>query len=284
MDESRLLIVGANGQLGLALKAKYPKAKTTDINNLDISDKKSVDSYDWKSVDIILNAAAYTNVDEAETGEGRIIAWKVNTEGISNLVSVALENNLILIHISSEYVFDGSKSLHLESEPVSPLGVYGQTKAAADIIVKILPKHYLIRTSWVIGEGKNFVRTMLALGQKGVEPTVVNDQIGRLTFTSELVRAIDHLITNNLDYGIYNLSNSGEPSSWANITREIFKLANFKLSVKEISTAEYFIDKNGSAPRPMNSTLSLDKIQSTKFHSRDWLEDLKIYINKEKTT
>src|SRR5690606_29757497 len=139
----------------------------------------------------ILNAAAYTNVDGAETPEGRIAAWKVNATGPAILTRIALKHNLTLLHISTEYVFDGTQEIHTEDEPFSPLSVYGTSKAAGDTAVGLLPQHYILRTSWVIGEGKNFVRTMLGLAQKGVSPTVVADQIGRLTFTSELVRAID---------------------------------------------------------------------------------------------
>jgi dTDP-4-dehydrorhamnose reductase len=114
------------------------------------------------------------------------------------------------------------KTLHAEDEDFSPLSVYGASKAAGDIAVSLAPKHYILRTSWVIGEGKNFVRTMLELGKKGVAPSVVSDQIGRLTFTKELVKAIDLLLKDNHEYGTYNVSNGGEPASWADITRSNF--------------------------------------------------------------
>lgn len=280
MDSSSIFIVGANGQLGLALKSQYPGAKSADIDKLDITDKSSVDSYDWSGIKVILNAAAYTNVDGAETNEGRIAAWKVNAEAVGNLVNVSLRNDLTLVHISSEYVFDGTQNPHLETESVSPLGVYGQSKAAGDLIIRLLPKHYLVRTSWVIGEGKNFVRTMLSLGEKGIAPTVVNDQIGRLTFTSELVRVIDYLLTNKA-YGTYNVSNEGTAASWADVTREIFKLAGYSLNVTDTTTSEYFANKDDVAPRPLSSILSLDKVHSIGFNSIDWHDDLKKYIDKE---
>src|SRR5690606_10315692 len=121
--------------------------------------------------------------------------------------------------------------------------------------------YYILRTSWVIGEGKNFVRTMLELGQKGINPSVVSDQVGRLTFTSELVRAIDHLLTSKSPFGTYNVSNDGEPTSWADITREIFSLASLPNTVTDTSTAEYYKDKENIAPRPLQSTLDLSKIK-----------------------
>lgn len=281
MDDSKFLITGANGQLGLALQAKYPNARATDSDDLDITDWDTVKDFDFGNVNVILNAAAYTNVDGAEAPDGRVIAWKVNAQGVANLARIAVEKNLLLVHISTEYVFDGTKNPHAEDEPASPLSIYGASKAAGDIAVGMVPKHYLIRTSWVIGEGKNFVRTMLELGKNGTNPTVVADQIGRLTFTSELVKAIDHLLQKQPAFGTYNLTNGGEPASWAEITREIFKDAGFTLEVTDTTTAEYFADKPQAAKRPLNSVLDLTKIQAAGFEPKDWREDLKEYVNKE---
>jgi dTDP-4-dehydrorhamnose reductase len=282
MDSSRFFIIGANGQLGTALRNQYPEARFGDSDELDITDKASVDAFDWSGIDVILNAAAYTNVDGAETSEGRVAAWKVNAEAVGNLCAVTAKHSMTMVHVSSDYVFDGSQSPHLEDEPLSPLSVYGASKAAGDLLVQQLDNHYVLRTTWVIGEGKNFVRTMLGLAQKSVSPTVVSDQIGRLTFTSELVRAIYHLLSTKAAFGTYNVTNSGETASWADITRTIFELAGQNdLTVTDISTADYFAGKEGIAPRPLQSEMSLDKLQSTGFQSRQWQEDLKDYIQKE---
>jgi len=167
------------------------------------------------------------------------------------------------------------------AERFCPLGVYGQAKAAGDIAASLVPKHYVLRSTWIIGEGKNFVRTMLGLGQKGIAPTVVADQIGRLTFTAELVRIIDHLLTQKAAFGTYNATNDGEPASWADITREIFKLGGYDLTVTDTTTAEYFAGKEGISPRPLNSIMNLTKLQQTGFASHDWHEDLKAYVAKE---
>lgn len=280
MDDATIFIVGANGQLGRALQSQYPGAKSSDIDALDITDRDSVENFNWDGIETILNAAAFTNVDGAETPEGRVAAWKVNASAVGNLVRMAAKRDITIVHISSDYVFDGLQDPHTEDEPLSPLGVYAQSKAAGDVAVSLSPKHYLIRTSWVIGDGKNFVRTMLDLGEKGVSPTVVSDQIGRLTFTSELVQAIHHLLTNRAPYGTYNVTNGGESASWADITREIFKYAGYDLTVTNTSTAEYYEGKEGIAPRPLISTLSLDKIQATGFQPTDWHQDLKHYIEK----
>lgn len=285
MNAAEMFIIGANGQLGQALKSRYPEAATVDAAELDITDSELVANYDWSKFKVILNAAAYTNVDAAETPEGRVASWKVNAMAVSYLAKAALRHDLTLVHISSDYVFDGTQNPHTETEALSPLSVYGQTKAAGDIAVSILPKHYLLRSSWIIGEGKNFVRTMLGVAEKGISPTVVSDQIGRLTFTSELVKAIDHLLSSGSPYGTYNISNSGDTVSWAEITREIFKLSNHDdLTVTDQMTADYFANKPEAAPRPLQSVLSLDKIQTTGFTSTDWRESLKAYIDNELRT
>lgn len=282
MDDASIFIVGANGQLGTALRQQYPNAQSADIDQLDIANAESVANYDWSTVKIILNAAAFTNVDGAETPEGRIAAWKVNATAVGHLVKAALEHNLILVHISTDYVFDGAQAPHTEDEQFSPLSVYGESKAAGDVAVGLLPKHYILRTSWVIGEGNNFVRTMLSVGKKGISPTVVADQKGRLTFTNELVKGIDHLLRTNAAFGIYNLSNSGDIASWADIARAIFEEAGFKnLSVSDTSTKEYFAGKENIAPRPLESAFDLSKIESTGLTLKDWRQDLSQYVRRE---
>lgn len=281
MNDAQIFIAGANGQLGTALRQKYPNAKYADIDELDITNKESVMDFDWSGIEVILNAAAFTNVDGAETAEGRVSAWKVNATAVSHLAEAARKKDITLIHVSTDYVFDGTENPHTETEGFSPLSVYGGSKAAGDLIVGSLPRHYILRTSWVIGEGNNFVRTMLNLGKKGVNPTVVSDQIGRLTFTSELVRAMDYLLSNSLPFGTYNVSNDGESKSWADITRTIFELAGFQNTVTDTTTEQYYAGKEGIAPRPLHSTLDLAKIKSVGFSTTDWQTNLKKYIEKE---
>lgn len=284
MNEREICIIGANGQLGTALRAKYPGAHAADSDELDITDRSSVENYDWSGIKVIINAAAYTNVDGAETLEGRRAAWAINADGVANLVAVAAQHDATLVHISTDYVFDGTQQIHTEDEGYSPLSVYGASKAAGDIAVSLAPKFYILRTTWVIGEGKNFVRTMLGLAQKGISPSVVSDQVGRLTFTSELVKAIDHLVSTSAEFGVYNVTNSGDVKSWADITRKIFEISgHHDLSVTDVTTAEYFAGKEGIAPRPLQSEMDLGKLQSTGFKSTDWELNLKEYIEKELT-
>lgn len=282
MDDSTFFIIGANGQLGTALREKYPHAKFGDRDELDITDQTSVEQFDWTGVEVILNAAAWTNVDGAETPEGRIAAWNVSAKAVANLARVCIARDMTLVHISSDYVFDGTKAPHTEDEDFSPLSVYGESKAAGDIAASIVPKHYILRTTWLIGSGNNFVRTMLGLADKNISPTVVADQIGRLTFTSELVRAIDHLLASKSPYGTYNATNDGAPASWADITREIFALAGHNdLTVTDTTTRDYYASKEGIAQRPLRSEMDLSKLHATGFTSHDWRDDLKNYVNKE---
>ena len=277
------VIIGAYGQLGLALHAEYPDAVAVDRDKLDITDMDSLQGFDWNGVDAIINAAAYTNVDGAETPDGRVLSWRINAVGVRNLAEIATLHDLRLIHISSDYVFDGSKENHLEDEPFSPLSVYGANKAAGDIAVSLVPKHYILRTSWVVGDGNNFVKTMFGLAQKGVQPSVVNDQFGRLTFTSELVRAIDHLLQTDSPNGVYNVTDSGPIKSWFDIAADVYELAGYnRSSVTGVTTAEYYAGKEFIAPRPKHSDLNMTKIQKTGFVSQDYETVLKEYVNKLK--
>jgi dTDP-4-dehydrorhamnose 3,5-epimerase/reductase len=120
MNENSIFITGANGQLGTALRAQYPNARYADVDELDITDQASVENFDWSGIKIILNAAAFTNVDGAESPEGRVAAWRVNADAVANLVAVAAQKDMTLLHISTDYVFDGTHDLHTEDEPFSP--------------------------------------------------------------------------------------------------------------------------------------------------------------------
>lgn len=264
-------ILGCNGQLGKELVKKYPDADAFGRDDLDISDPARVNAVNWSAYDTIINAAAYVNADHSETPEGRRITWLANAAGPRNLAKVAIENNLHLIHFSSEYVFDGTIENHTEDEDFSPLSVYGEAKAAGDLAVSLVPKHHILRTTWVIGDGHNFVKTMKRLADMRINPNVVDDQFGRLTFTSELVGAVDHIITNDIPSGTYNLTNDGKIRSWAEIAALTFKLAGYDPSrVKPISTEEYKEDKEFFAPRPKYSDLDLSKIHATGFVSQDY--------------
>jgi dTDP-4-dehydrorhamnose reductase/dTDP-4-dehydrorhamnose 3,5-epimerase len=282
MPGKKILVVGADGQLGKALRELYDADASVEFAGraeFDLGNEDAFKARNWKNYSTIINAAAYTAVDTAETAEGRAAAWDVNVAAVSRLARTAVEHDLTLVHISSDYVFDGGRDVHDESEPFTPLGVYGQTKAAGDAIVNVVPRHYIVRTSWVIGDGNNFVRTMATLASRGVKPSVVNDQTGRLSFTADIAAGIRHLLETGAAYGTYNLTNEGAPQSWADIAAEVYELVGVGgQAVRGISTAEYFKDKT-AAPRPLNSTLDLSKIASQGFTARDSREALKEYIH-----
>jgi len=282
MDDTRFLIIGSHGQLGRALAKRWPGAAAVDRDELDIGDAQAVEAYDWSGVKVVLNAAAYTNVDGAETPEGRLDAWRVNATAVANLARAAVAHDLVLVHVSTDYVFDGKRAPHSETEGFAPLGVYGQSKAAGDAVVSVVPKHYILRTSWVIGDGANFVRTMMNLAAKNISPKVVGDQIGRLTFTNVLVDAMELLLKTGAAYGTYNVSNDGDSASWAEITRAIFAaLGRKELTVTDITTAEYFKDRPQAAPRPLHSELDLAKIKAAGCKPADWRAELKKYVAQE---
>jgi dTDP-4-dehydrorhamnose 3,5-epimerase len=279
MKPKRTLILGANGQLGRALTTLLPDAIAATRDVLDIADAASLHAFPWSTIDTVINAAAYTKVDEAESDSGRLDSWAINVTATSALTAIVRDHGLTLVHVSSDYVFDGVAEVHDEDEPFSPLGVYGQTKAAADAIVSTLPNHYLVRTSWVIGDGNNFVRTMAALAARGVEPNVVNDQFGRLSFADDIAAAIVHLLFADATFGTYNVSNAGATQTWADIAGDVFALVGSERDgVTGISTEEYFAGKT-VAPRPKHSTFSLEKIIATGFHPRDAKEALSAYVS-----
>jgi dTDP-4-dehydrorhamnose 3,5-epimerase len=209
----------------------------------------------------------------------------VNVDGTARLVEAARAHRATLVHVSSDYVFDGTAALHGEDEPLTPLGVYGQTKAAGDRLVATLPEHYVLRTSWVVGEGPNFVRTMTSLAERGIDPSVVEDQVGRLTFADDLAAAIEHLLTVRPAAGVYNLSAGGEPTSWADIARQVFALTGHDPDrVTPVPTADYYAaqaraEGDGTiAPRPRRSVLDLAKIEATGFAVRDQSAALAAYL------
>lgn len=261
----RTVIIGANGQLGRALRSLLPDVEAVGRDRLDLADPRAVETFPWAGVGTIINAAAFTSADAAESLEGRREAWAVNVAGVAALARVAAVHEAVLMHVSSDYVFDGAVEVHTEDEPFSPLGVYGQTKAAGDTLVAQLTRHYVVRTSWVIGAGHNFVRTMAGLAKRGVTPQVVDDQFGRLTFTEDLAGAIVHLLATGSPYGTYNVSNAGPVQAWCDIARDVFELCGrAREDVKAVSTEVYALGKQFS-PRPRNSAMSLDKIAAAGF-------------------
>ncbi|HBX80620.1 MAG TPA: dTDP-4-dehydrorhamnose reductase [Propionibacteriaceae bacterium] len=265
MPPRRTLIIGAGGQLGRALQAIFPDADAVDYPEFDVTDAAAVAAFEWRRYGTVINAAAYTAVDAAESHEGRARCWAVNVTALTGLAEAARSHGATLVHISSDYVFDGVRSEHTEDEPLSPLGVYGQTKAAGDALMSLVPRHYLVRTSWVVGDGANFVRTMASLAERGVRPAVVADQFGRLTFASDLAAAIKHLVETGAPFGTYNVTCDGPALTWHDIAQRVFDLTGHAASDVSPTTTEAYGAGKVLAPRPRHSTLTLDKIKAAGF-------------------
>lgn len=261
----KVLVTGANGQLGselAALSKKYPKyqwifADRTKItlNDLDIL------QIQLKEIqpDIILSCGAYTAVDKAETEKE--LAFTVNHLAIELIAKYAVENSVSLIHVSTDYVFDGSSSTALsEDSETNPINVYGESKLAGEIAcLKQNPNSIIIRTSWVYSKfGNNFVKTMQRLMQERDEINVVNDQVGSPTYAADLAIAmIDIIESSKWVPGIYNFSNEGE-ISWYEFALEIKELGDYKCNVGGIPTSAY----PTPAKRPKFSLLNKEKIKS----------------------
>jgi dTDP-4-dehydrorhamnose reductase/dTDP-4-dehydrorhamnose 3,5-epimerase len=298
MAPKRTLVTGCNGQLGRAVRKLVEERGIgttfdwTDRGEFDISDPAEYAKLDWDLYGTVINCGAYTAVDKAETPEGRRDAWAANATGPALLARTCAEHGITLVHISSDYVFDGTSEVHDEEEPFSPLSVYGQSKAAGDLAVAGCPRHYVLRTSWVVGDGRNFVKAMKALSDRVADPedgleqvTVVDDQVGRLTFTKDLARAIFHLLDSGAASGTYDCTGFGAVRSWAHIARTIFELSNGNADkVEPVSTAEYYAGVKGPiAPRPAHSALDMRKLGSTGFDMFDWEVELADYVGELKS-
>ena len=291
---ARTLVTGCNGQLGRAVRALAEERGLAadfdfcDVDEFDFSDPAQYGRCDWSLYGTVINCGAYTSVDRAETPEGRAACWRANATGPALLARACAGHGITLVHVSSDYVFDGTAGNHGEDEDLSPLGFYGQTKAAGDLAVAGCPAHYVVRSSWVIGDGRNFVRTMAGLARRCADPadplervTVVDDQLGRLTFADQMAEGIFALLDAHAPYGTYNLTGSGRVASWAEIAREVFDLTcGNGDAVRPVSTAEYYASSAGPiAPRPARSDLDLSKIRAAGFAPRDWEDELRDYLS-----
>ena len=280
MRPRKTIILGANGQLGRALRGEFPNAECVTRDQLDVTNQDALLAFPWRDYDTIINAAAYTAVDQAETEVGRRDAWKANATVVQSLADIANKHRLTLVHVSSDYVFDGEKhGAYTEVDGLCPLGVYGQSKAAGDLAAISAVAHYIVRTSWVIGEGSNFVRTMAGLAERGIKPSVVDDQVGRLSFTQDIASGIAHLLKVKPEFGVYNLTNSGPAASWFEIAQRVYELTGHHATdISGVSTEAYYAGKKCISPRPLNSVLDLSKIEAIGFEAPSWKQRLAEYL------
>ena len=279
----KILVTGCNGQLGRAVNQFYAKRTdlefvNTDVEELDIANVDEVVALTRKvNPYAIINCAAYTAVDACETN--RDLAFKVNTLGARNLAIAASETGAKLVHISTDYVFDGTKQgAYYETDPTGPASVYGATKEAAERMVKELcNRFFILRTAWLYGEGKNFAKIMLRIAENSDKVRVVCDQIGTPTSTLELTKGIDSLLFSD-NYGLFHATCEGQ-CSWADFARKVFVLADKKMTVEDVTTEQYLADYPQQAARPANSVLENYMFRMTGgYQFADWEEAIATYM------
>lgn len=283
MDNSRILIIGASGQLGtelqILLQSKNLQFWAPDSQQLDLTNKNSIRNYlsNWRP-QIIFDCAAYTNVDAAEQDPGKNLNWQINDLGTLYLAQAARDMGATLFYLSTDYVFDGLQPTpyQIEDQP-NPQNEYGKAKLAGEQHIRqILNKYYIIRTSWLFGQyGHNFVQTMLYLAKSQPKITVVNDQFGRPTWTRTLAEFMVFAWEHALQFGTYHLANAGS-CSWYEFAQEILK--NQPVQVVPVTSQQY----RQTAYRPHRSLLSLDKVLATGFSLPSWQGALKECLNRKK--
>ncbi|QBX94997.1 dTDP-4-dehydrorhamnose reductase [Lactiplantibacillus plantarum] len=275
---AKVMIVGANGQLGHELQRLLNEQeiafdalteKELDITDLDAVKAKIAELQPA----VLYDCAAYTAVDKAED-EGKALNWLVNVDGTKNLAQVAAEQGVKLVYVSTDYIFDGTnKGEYLEDDPANPKNEYGRAKWAGEEAVRHSgADYYIVRTSWVFGEfGHNFVFTMQNLAKTHDKLTVVNDQLGRPTWTRTLAEFMAHLVKTEAASGTYQLSNDNT-ATWYDFAKEILKDTDVEVAPV---TSEQFPQK---AYRPQHSVMNLDKAKATGYHILTWQEALKQFL------
>lgn len=274
----KLLVTGFKGQLGYDIVNECQKrnieAIGVDIDEMDITNPKQVDEVIHNSkVDVVIHCAAWTAVDKAE--DEAKLCRKVNRDGTENIANVCKELDIPMMYFSTDYVFNGlGEEPWNEYDHREPLNVYGQTKYEGELIVEKLPKHFIIRISWVFGlNGNNFIKTMLRLGKERGTVSVVNDQIGSPTYTYDLARLCVDMIQTQ-EYGTYHATNEGI-CSWYEFACEIFKQADIDIKVTPVDSNAF----PAKAKRPSNSRMNKDELDRHGFNRLPtWQDALNRYL------
>ena len=277
----KIMITGGTGQIGTKLFRELSQSNHTisapEASELDITDILAVATkINAFCPDIIFHCAAYTAVDKAEDEPER--CFMVNTDGTRNIAECAAALGSKMVYISTDYVFDGTlDGIYEVNSATNPLSVYGKSKLQGEKIIReAVPHHFIVRTSWVFGNGSNFVKTMLKLGKTRESVTVVSDQIGSPTYAADLAKLLVQMAQTGY-YGTYHATNEGF-CSWADFAQEIFKVAGYSTTVISITTTEY----GAKAKRPLNSRLSKRKLEDNGFtRLPDWRDAVGQYIEKE---
>lgn len=278
----KILITGANGMLAKSVRARLKEGNElicTDVADLDITNEEAVMNFVKENKpEYIVNCAAFTAVDKAE--EVYDLAEKINANGPANLAKAAKAVDATLVHISTDYVFNGDLDVaksYVETDEVGPVTVYGKTKLHGEEQVKAnTDKYYIFRTAWLYGDGNNFVRTMLKLGNEKDEISVVADQHGSPTYAEDLANIIAEAIEKKIPYGLYHSTNQGF-TTWYDFTKKIFELADIKCNVKPVTSEEFI----RPAKRPKNSKLNKQKLLEQGVTVPTWEDGLKRYLEIE---
>lgn len=284
----KVLVTGCNGQLGRAIRKEYAGENVEFINtdvvegegviSLDITDVEAVLSLAReKKPDVIINCAAHTNVDKCE--EQWDLAYKINALGPRNLSIAARELDAKMIHVSTDYVFEGNGTRpYTEFDEPNPVSAYGKTKLEGEKFVKeFAPKHFILRTAWLYGDGKNFVKTMLKLSENHDEVSVVCDQLGSPTSAVELAKMI-HYLEGTENYGLFHATCEGD-TNWADFTEEIFKKTGKNTKVNHVTSVQYKEMNPASANRPAYSILDNYMLRLTSdYRMADWHDALDVYL------
>ena len=284
LDESgglkKVLVTGSRGQLGIELLRVIPpdfEVAGVDLEEMDITNPDDVLScFYLHRPDIVIHSAAMTDVEGCETKPEE--AFRVNGMGTQNIVAAAREFNAVMLYLSTDYVFNGEKSTpYLEFDQPDPINVYGMSKLMGEMNVReVLNRFFIVRTSWLIGKGKNFVRTILNLAKERRELRVVDDQVGKPTFAADLALALKSLV-NTPFFGTYHVTNSGE-TSWFKLAEKVIEIAGLNAKVVPIRTQEY----PTKARRPKNSSLANASFEVRNlFKMPNWEESLKAYLKDE---
>lgn len=284
----KILVTGCNGQLGRAIRKEYA-ASDVEFINTDVVEGEGVVSLDITDVDavlklvraekpdVIINCAAHTNVDKCE--EQWDLAYKINAIGPRNLSIAATEADAKMIHVSTDYVFEGNGTRpYTEFDAPNPVSAYGKTKLEGEYFVKeFAKKHFILRTAWLYGDGKNFVKTMLALAENHDELNVVCDQVGTPTSAVELAKMI-HYLEGTENYGTFHATCEGD-TNWADFAEAIFKRAGKNVKVNHVTSKQYKEMNPASANRPAYSILEDYMIKLTSdFVMADWQDALDVYM------
>lgn len=254
----KILLTGRNGQVGSELEAILQPAVATDHATLDLADAESIRrTVRMAKPEVIINAAAYTAVDKAESEPD--LALRINGAAVGVLAEEAKRADALLVHYSTDYIFDGTKrSPYLETDSTKPMSVYGRTKLEGEARIRASGcRHLILRTAWVYGRGGNFVRAILRQAEKGASMRVVNDQIGAPTWARDIARVTSELLNKRAE-GIFNVSASGS-SSWYEVALEIVRLVGRNVEITPVTTAEY----GAKAPRPAYSVLDNGRLRAS---------------------